>query len=205
MDIRDLGLVDYEEAHAAMRRLVAERTAGAIGDTLLLLEHPHVYTRGRRSRDASNLLAPGDVPVVAVERGGDVTYHGPGQLVAYPIVQLAEGRRDAPAFIRRLEGWIIAALATLGVPDAARRGGYAGVWCRGQKVASVGVAVTAAWVTWHGIALNVSTDLDYFARINPCGMSASVMTSATALAGRPVGVEEAKAALRDAVGLLSVD
>ncbi|MFT5431760.1 MAG: lipoate-protein ligase B [Myxococcota bacterium] len=191
----DLGLVDYLEAHRQQQALVEKRIAGEIEDTLLLLEHPHVFTRGRKARDASNILAAGDVPVVAVERGGDVTYHGPGQVVAYPIFQLVEGERDAPAFIRRLESWVIAGLKRVGIDTADRRRGYAGVWCGEQKIASVGVAVTAQWVTWHGIAINVEPDLSYFSRINPCGMAASVMTSVVDLTGQPCSVETMKRAL----------
>ena len=192
--ILDLGLIDYREAHALQQRLTAERAAGLIADTLLLLEHPHVFTQGRR-RGEGNILAAGDVPIVDVERGGDVTYHGPGQLVAYPIFALQPGERDAPGFLRRLEGWIMAALADLGLPDNERRAGYSGVWARGQKLASVGVAITSTWVTWHGAALNVSTDLAYFRRIHPCGLPADVMTSVSALLGRTVTVAEARDAL----------
>ena len=195
VQVRDLGVLEYQAAHALQQELVAQRTADAIPDTLLLLEHPHVFTRGRKSRDLGNVLAPGNVPVVQVERGGDVTYHGPGQLVAYPIVKLPDGQRDAPAFIRRLEAWVIAAMARMGAEHGARRKGYAGVWCGDKKVASVGVAVTARWVTWHGIALNVSTDLSYFARINPCGMTADIMTSMERLTGRTVTMAEARTAL----------
>ncbi len=172
-----------------------DRTAGRVGDTLILVEHDHVFTRGRKSRDLANILDARDVPVVAVERGGDVTYHGPGQLVAYPVVMLPEDARDAPKFIRRLEGWIIAAMAELDIADGKRRPPLSGVWCRKKKVASVGVAVTAKWVTWHGIALNVCTDLNYFQRINPCGLESQVMSSLSALTGRYISVADARAAL----------
>jgi lipoyl(octanoyl) transferase len=117
--ILDLGRIDYREAHALQQRLTAERAEDAIPDRLLLLEHPHVFTRGRRSKEG-NVIAAGDVPIVDVERGGDVTYHGPGQLVAYPIFALRDGERDAPGFIRRLEASLMAALADLGLPDTER-------------------------------------------------------------------------------------
>lgn len=204
MRVRDLGTLPYPDAHGLMRRLVEERRRDEIGDTLLLVQHDHVFTRGRKSRDLSNLVDPGDVPVVEVERGGDVTYHGPGQVVAYPVAKLEGATRDAPRFIRRLEGWIIGCMDDLGVPGGTRRPPLSGVWCqegssRGdpsprvyRKLASVGVAVTADWITWHGIALNVSTDLSYFARINPCGLDATVMSSLSALSGRSIGVDDAR-------------
>lgn len=197
-DVRDLGRLGYGRAHALMRDLVAERAAGRARDTLLLVEHDPVFTLGRRSREG-NVLAPGDVPVVAVERGGDVTYHGPGQLVAYPVFALAEGERDAPRFIRRLEAWLIAALGALGVPDAERNPGFSGVWCRGRKLASVGVSVTAQWITWHGVALNVTTDLSYFHRINPCGLEATVMASLQSLTGAAPPMDAVKSSLVEAM------
>ena len=189
------GLVDYAEAHAHQQALVAARADDAIPDTLLLVAHPHTFTLGRRGRGDSrkNVLAAGEVPVLQVERGGDVTYHGPGQLVAYPIFRLGAGERDAPGFIRRLEAWVIAACRGLDVNDLDRSPGFSGVWTGpswarrgldGKKLASVGVAVTASWVTWHGIAVNVTTDLAYFARIQPCGLRAEVMTSLEQLTGR---------------------
>lgn len=205
--VLDLGLLDYQATWERQKALVAAREAGELVDTLVLVEHPAVITRGRRSRDESNLVATGDIPVIAVERGGDVTYHGPGQLVVYPIFALREGERDAPGFIRRLEAWLIAALAELGV-TAERRVGYAGVWTpvdgnNGQrKLASIGIAVTAKWVTWHGVAVNVTTDLTAFRAINPCGLDASVMTSISAELGRPVSLDVVKATLLRHVGLL---
>ncbi len=193
IEVHDLGRMPYPAAHEEMQRRVEARRRGG-PNVLLLVEHDHVFTRGRKSRDLTNILAAGDVPVVAVERGGDVTYHGPGQLVAYPIVKLEDEDRDAPQFIRRLEGWIMATMAALGVDDGERRPGFSGVWCRGKKVASVGVAVTADWITWHGIALNVSTDLSYFARINPCGLEATVMTTLERLANRDIPMQTAREA-----------
>lgn len=195
MEVRQLGRISYPDAHALSKALVAQRAAGQIGDTCLLLEHEHVFTRGRKTKGYGNILDAGDVPVLDVERGGDVTYHGPGQLVAYPIVMLPEGQRDAVKFIRRLESWVIGAMADLGVDDGARRQGFSGVWCRGKKVASVGVAITAKWVTWHGIALNVCPDLSYFGRLNPCGLESQIMSSLSALTGRPLTVDDARTAL----------
>lgn len=197
MEVRWLGRISYPDAHALSQALVAQRAAGEIGDTCLLLEHDHVFTRGRKTKGYGNILDAGGVPVVDVERGGDVTYHGPGQLVAYPIVMLPDGQRDAVKFIRRLEGWVIDAMADLGVDDGTRRDGFSGVWCKDKKVASVGVAITAKWVTWHGIALNVCPDLSYFGRLNPCGLEAQIMSSLCALTGLALTVDDARAALVD--------
>lgn len=184
-DITWLGTVPYREAWARQLALVEQRQRGEIRDTLLLLEHPHVFTLGRRREAAANVLAPGDVEVIEVERGGDATYHGPGQLVAYPILQLAEGERDLGRYLRTLEEAVIATCARFGLP-ADREPGKTGVWCgppeRRKKLCSMGVA-SRQWVTFHGLALNVTTDLSYFARINPCGFEASVMTSVAAQLG----------------------
>ncbi len=159
-----------------------QRKTGEGHDTLLLVEHPHVITVGR-SRDASqNLVAPGDIEVVEIERGGDVTYHGPGQLVAYPIILLGEGERDLHKFLRNLEEAIIRTLADNDI-EAGRVKGKTGVWIGPRKVASIGIACRR-WVTFHGLALNVNTDLDYFFRINPCGFEAAVMTSMARELGR---------------------
>jgi lipoyl(octanoyl) transferase len=174
-----LGTAPYREVWARQLALVEQRQRGEIPDTLLLVEHPHVFTLGRRREAAQNVLAPGDVEVIEVERGGDATYHGPGQLVAYPILQLAEAERDLGRYLRTLEEAVIATCARLGLP-ADREPGKTGVWCgppeRRKKLCSMGVA-SRQWVTFHGLALNVTTDLAYFARINPCGFEASVMTS----------------------------
>lgn len=194
-DLLELGRAPYDVVYERQRALVDARTAGRIPDTLVLVEHDAVITLGRKSRGGANILDARGVAVVSVERGGDVTWHGPGQLVCYPVFKLVDGERDAPGFIRRLEAWMITALETLGVPNAGRVPGMSGVWVSGRKVASVGIAVTAAWVTWHGIALNVSTPLADFARINPCGFEAGVMTSVETLVGHPVSLAAARDAL----------
>ena len=179
----DLGEVAYCTAYAQQQRLVGAVASGAEPDTLLLVEHPHVITLGRSREAPANVLDSADVEVVQTERGGDVTYHGPGQLVAYPIIALGEQERDLHLFMRRLEDAVIATLACAGV-DATRSPGNTGVWRAGRKLASIGIACRR-WVTWHGLALNVSTDLSYFQRINPCGFEASVMTSIAAELGGP--------------------
>lgn len=197
--IKDLGIVEYQKAHDLQKRLVEQREAGAIEDCLLMLQHPHVFTRGRKARDESDLLNPGNVSVVRVERGGEITYHGPGQIVAYPIFRLNEDERDAPQFIRRLENWVIAALKSLGIPNGVHQRGFSGVWVGDKKIASVGVAITSKWVTWHGIALNFNTDLTYFERINPCGLQAKVMTSVNELLDQPVELDAVKRALTEQI------
>jgi len=177
----DLGVLSYRAAYAEQQRLLDAVYAGSEPDSVLLVEHPHVITLGRNREAPGNVLDSAEVEVVQVERGGDVTYHGPGQLVAYPIVRLAEHERDLHIFMRRLEDAIIATLARAGL-QAGRSDGNTGVWLEGRKLASIGIACRR-WVTWHGLALNVSTDLRYFQRINPCGFESSVMTSIVAELG----------------------
>jgi len=169
------GRVDYERAVAWQEDLVARRIAGG-PDALLLLEHPPVYTLGRGA-DPRHLgpAAEGDVPVHRVHRGGQVTYHGPGQLVGYPVVGLRELRPDLRWYLGMLEGVLIDALAALGV-TAGRRAGLTGVWVGERKIASIGIALRR-WVAWHGFALNVGPDLGGFARITPCGITGVEMTS----------------------------
>ncbi len=172
----DLGVLGYREAYARQLALVDERKTGAGVDTFFLVEHPHVITLGRSRAAEANVLAAEDVEVVAVERGGDVTYHGPGQLVVYPVLLLREGERDLHAVMRKLEQAMIETLAAFGIA-AGRVDGKTGVWIEGaRKIASIGIACRR-WVIFHGLALNVSTDLSYFHRINPCGFDAGIMTS----------------------------
>ncbi|MCB9730791.1 MAG: lipoyl(octanoyl) transferase LipB [Deltaproteobacteria bacterium] len=175
LSVRDLGLLDYARALEVQREVVAARRRGEIEDTLLFVEHPPVFTLGRRRSARYNVVAPGDTPVIEVSRGGDVTWHGPGQLVGYPILALAPAERDLHEVLRRLEAALIDVLQRCGLP-AARRPGFTGVWCGARKLVSVGIAVEG-WVTFHGFALNVDPDLSWFARINPCGLDASVMGS----------------------------
>ena len=196
----DLGRLGYRDAHARQLELVAARQRDERPDTLVLVEHPHVYTVGRARQALANVLAPGDVEVVAVERGGDVTYHGPGQIVAYPIVLLGEGERDLHRFLRNLEEAMIRTLADHGLA-AARNPGATGVWIGPRKLASIGIACRR-WVTFHGLALNVAVDLAYFARINPCGFDAAIMTSMDAELGRPVELEPVKRALVRHLGIV---
>ena len=185
LEIVHAGLVHYGEALEWQRRLAADRIAGRLPhDLLLLLEHPPVLTLGRSSH-ATNLLRPDGVEVFEVERGGDVTFHGPGQLVGYPILDLCQHRQDLHWYLRTLEQALIDGLGELGIP-AERNSGWTGVWTRGRKIASIGIHVKQ-WVTWHGFALNVTTDLGWFDRIVPCGIPGVVMTSVENEAGMGKG------------------
>ena len=181
------GRVPYDAALAWQESLVAQRLAGG-PDSLLLLEHPPVYTLGRGA-DARFLggAADGTVPVVRVGRGGQVTYHGPGQLVGYPILGLRGLRPDVRWYVRALEAVLIEALGDLGI-SAQRRDGLTGVWVGPRKIGSIGVAIRR-WVTWHGFALNVGADLAGFGAITPCGIEGVVMTS-VAREGSPADLEQ---------------
>ena len=175
LEVVEAGTVPYVEALDWQRRLADERIAGSLDhDVLLLLEHPPVVTLGRSSQ-AAHVLQPAGVDVVEVERGGDVTYHGPGQLVGYPIINLRNYKQDLHWYLRTLEQTLIAALGFLGIPAETNKG-FTGVWTHGRKIASIGIHVKQ-WVTWHGFALNVATDLAEFQRIVPCGIPGVVMTS----------------------------
>ncbi len=196
----DLGPTGYREAHVRQLEMVGERQRGERRDALVLVEHPHVITVGRTRGALAHILGAGEVEVVEVERGGDVTYHGPGQIVAYPILLLEEGERDLHRFLRNLEEGMIRTLARWDIA-ADREPGKTGVWIQGQrKIASIGIACRK-WVTFHGLALNVMTDLSYFARIQPCGFDAAVMTSMARELGRDIALADVKAALVDELGV----
>lgn len=174
------GLSDYQQTHALQADLVQARAAGAIPDTILLLEHQHVITVGRARNADRNVLEASDIPVVPVERGGDVTWHGPGQLVAYPIVGLSGPRRDLHLHLQSLEGAVLTLVRAQGL-EPRRDDRNTGVWLPDpsggppKKVCSVGIACRK-WVTWHGLALNVSPDPDVWSHIRPCGFDADIMT-----------------------------
>ncbi len=175
------GLEPYAESLEYQRAVARGRISGEIAhDVLLLVEHPPVVTLGRSSKERHLLASPAQlaargIELFEVERGGDVTFHGPGQLVGYPIIDLKQHRRDLHWYLRTLEAALIAALGEVGIP-AERNVGFTGVWTNGRKIASIGVHARD-WVTWHGFALNVSTDLTYFDTIVPCGIEAVTMTS----------------------------
>jgi lipoyl(octanoyl) transferase len=185
----DLGTVEYAQALAWQEMLLKRRCQGEGEDTLLLLEHPPVYTLGRGG-DARHLLNPRQVPVHRVGRGGDVTFHGPGQLVGYPILDLTRHGRDVHGYLRSLEAVLIAALQEYGL-CAGRKPGLTGVWVGDEKIASIGVGVRR-WVTYHGFALNVNTDLSYFTDIIPCGLAGVRMTSLAQLLAHPVELARVK-------------
>ncbi len=174
MNVIDLGRLPYKQAVEDMIRIRDERIQGSRPDTLLICEHDPVYTVGRTRGAAENLIGVGDVPVERVARGGDVTFHGPGQIVGYPIFLLPEHRHDLHGFLRGLEEMMIRTLSTYDLRGE-RDDRNTGVWIDGQKVMAIGIAAKR-WVTWHGFALNHTTELDYFHRINPCGMDSTLVT-----------------------------
>lgn len=179
--ITALGTMPYGEALELQRSVAAARISGEVPeDVLLLVEHPPVVTLGRSSKDAHltaspELLKLRGVELFEVERGGDVTFHGPGQLVGYPIIDLKRHKQDLHWYLRTVEQALIDTLEALGIA-AGRNTGYTGVWTGGKKIASIGVHARD-WVTWHGFALNVTTDLSYFDLIVPCGIQDVTMTS----------------------------
>jgi lipoyl(octanoyl) transferase len=182
-ELRDLGRVHYAEAFVLQQQFVERRKRGEIPDQLLIVEHPHVVTMGRNAHDENLLCAPELLDRAGIEfhrtdRGGDVTYHGPGQIVGYPIFDLREWKRDVVAYVRGVEQVLIDALAEFGIA-AGREAGATGVWTEQGKIAAIGVHISR-WVTSHGFALNVATDLNYFRYIVPCGLTKPV-TSMQAL------------------------
>jgi lipoyl(octanoyl) transferase len=202
LDVRRLGRVPYGEGLEIQRALVEDRRAGRTGDVLLLLEHPHVITLGSRSDAArSNVLAsPERLRELGVElfetgRGGDVTYHGPGQLVAYPILDLKPDRADVHLYVRRLEDVMIRVSRRFGV-EAGRIEGLTGTWVGGSKIGAIGVRISR-WITSHGLAYNVASDLDYFNLIIPCGIRGHGVTSLTRELGRDVPMRDVEDALAE--------
>ncbi len=183
----DLGVGDYKETLELQRRLAVQRASNLIPNSFVLVEHNHVITLGRKTTP-SNFRAQ-DIPVYQVERGGDATYHGPGQLVGYPIIKLED--HDVRRLVREIEASLIESVAAFGIHGETREG-HPGVWVEGKKLASVGVAVTN-WVSYHGFALNVNTEMRYFELIRPCGLDPSTMTSMEKILGRRMEMGEVKA------------
>ena len=185
----DLGRTRYEPAWNLQKEMVTARADSRIPDCLLVTEHEPVLTMGRGT-DRCNLLATPEqlskrgVDLYEIERGGDITFHGPGQSVLYPIVDLRNRRRDVRRFLRDMEQFVIRALADLGL-DAGIREGLTGIWVDDHKVGAIGVAVSR-WITYHGVAINVNTDLDYFKLINPCGITEYPVGSISQLVGREI-------------------
>ncbi len=194
--VRIDGPVPYDQANEAMHDLAQRRLAGDVPDTVVLLEHPPVFTAGRRSRDDELLWEPAEVEarggiVRKIDRGGSFTYHGPGQLVGYPIIDLG-ARPDAGGYLRRLEDAVIAACADLGAAVSRRPDIQTGVWAGDRKVCAIGVRLLRARVTLHGFALNCDTDLSWFGGIVACGLPRHGVTSLSELVGRDVGVHETR-------------
>jgi len=189
-----MGRVSYGDALDLQEELVVQRREGTIPDQLLLLEHPHVITLGSSS-DADHILAPPEererlgIQLFEAGRGGDVTYHGPGQLVGYPILALSPDRKDLHQYLRDLEEVLLRTSAHFGI-GAHREEGFTGVWALQGKLAAIGVRVSSGWITSHGFALNVDPDLSFFSTIVPCGLHDRPVSSFAQILGRPVSLEE---------------
>lgn len=188
-----LGVVPYRDALVLQEAVRERRQRDELPDVLLLLEHPPVYTRGRRSRDDELAFTPQwyadqGIELVTVPRGGLLTYHGPGQLVGYPILDLKPDRCDLHRYVRDIEEALIRALGDFGV-EAGRMEGMTGVWVGGEKVAAIGVRVSSGWITSHGFALNVNTDLNFFDAIVPCGIREYGVTSLARLTGESADLD----------------
>jgi lipoyl(octanoyl) transferase len=200
LEVRRLGLIGYDEAHALQRQLVEERRAGHVPDLLLLLEHPPVITLGVRSEVArANVVASDErlaalgIAVHETGRGGDVTYHGPGQIVGYPILDLRPDRCDVHKYVRDLEEVMIRTCADYGVA-ATRIAGLTGTWLGAEKIGAIGIRISR-WITSHGFAFNVRTDLDHFTLIVPCGISDRGVTSLEKATGQSIPTRDVEEAI----------
>ncbi len=200
LEIRRLGVVPYAAASDLQRALVEERRAGHVPDLLLLVEHPHVITLGVKVDAARShliatpdLLAARQVEVHETGRGGDITYHGPGQLVGYPILDLRPDRCDVHRYVRDLEDVMIRTACEFGL-EGARMAGLSGAWVGAEKIGAIGVRISR-WITSHGFALNVTTDLDFFRLIVPCGIETGGVTSLSRATGRRISMSDAEAAV----------
>ena len=203
VSVADIGRTRYADAWKLQQELWKLRHAGAVGDVLLFTEHEHVYTMGKGG-DANHLLATGNelketgVDFFEIDRGGDVTYHGPGQVVGYPIIDLNQYVPDLHRYLRNLEETIIIALGEFGI-EGTREEGLTGVWVKGEKIAAIGVKASR-WVTMHGFALNVNTDLSRFSRIIPCGIFHKGVTSMQAILGKTVSLQDVQRSLTESFG-----
>ena len=191
----DLGLIDYEESCGIQKELVRRRQLGEIEDSVVLAEHYPVFTIGRTGSEANLLvderaLAGPRIKVLWTDRGGDITFHGPGQLLVYPILDLRQRGKDLHLYMRYLEAVIIKFLEGYSI-QAERSAGKTGVWVGGKKIASIGIAARN-WITFHGLSLNVNVDLKFFSMINPCGLKGLKATSMEAALGRKISMGEVK-------------
>lgn len=190
----DLGLEDYQNAYNLQLEILEKRIKGEIEDTLILTEHYPVITLGRQAKEkdilvSNDFLEENKISVFVIERGGEVTFHYPGQIVGYPIISLGERGKDLHLYLFNLEEVIIQLLKDYNI--LGERRDKAGIWVKNKKIASIGIACKY-WVTFHGFALNINNDLSYFNLINPCGLEASKMTSLSTIIGKPVSLEELK-------------
>ena len=194
MDVLDLGLMGYAEALAVQEKILADRIGGRVPDTLIMVEHHPVITLGRLSLENSILdrsfFENKGIDIVETRRGGKITYHAPGQLVLYPIIDLRDKKRDVSFYIDVLERSVATSLRGIGVPALAG-GPRRGVWARGKKIAFIGIGLKS-WVTYHGVAVNINNDISPFEKIDPCGESDIRVTSAEVCAGRKIDMREAK-------------
>ncbi len=193
--VLDLGLIDYEEAYRIQKEFVRRRKLDEIDDSVIIAEHQNIYTIGRVGRienvlAANEILASRGIKVLRVDRGGDVTYHGPGQLVVYPIVDLKVCQMDLRQYLRSLEEVVIRFLKDYDVLSGKLKN-KTGVWVSGKKIASVGIGASS-WVTFHGFSVNINCDLSFFSMIKPCGMDGVEMTSLECIKEQPVSFSEAK-------------
>jgi len=193
LDARWLGRLAYADGLDLQARTVVDRRHGRVADQLLLLEHPHVITLGTSAHAENVLLDERERTLLGIElfetgRGGDVTYHGPGQLIGYPILDLKPDRRDLHRYVRDLEEVLIRCIAELGL-EGRRSPGNTGVWVEDEKIAAIGVRVSSGWITSHGFALNIDTDLRYFDAIIPCGLRGLGVTSIARLTGNSPSFE----------------
>jgi lipoyl(octanoyl) transferase len=202
LDVHRLGTIPYGRGLTIQEELVAKRRAGEVPDTLLLLEHPHVVTLGTSSKAEHVLVSPDERESLGIElfqtgRGGDVTYHGPGQLVGYPIFDLKPHRCDLHRYLRDLEEILIEVVGDFGIRGG-RVEGLTGVWVEDRKIAAIGVRVSSGWITSHGFALNVNTDLSFFGAIIPCGIRDHGVTSISAELGTSVDIDDVMDRAEDA-------
>ena len=193
--ILDLGLTDYEAAYKVQREFVHRRRLGEIEDSVIFTEHKPVFTIGRMGSIDNllvglELLEKSGIKVINVDRGGDITFHGPGQMVFYPIIDLGLRKKDLHQYLREIEESVIGFLSEYGITSG-RSDGKTGVWVKAAKIASIGVAARD-WITYHGAAVNLNVDLDFFSMINPCGMKDIEVTSLAAILKKNVNIAEAK-------------